>query len=308
MNGTRGKTFTDYVKINSSDAVKQVVVGTKNGSYENKTVINPGSIDTEYLNVGEINMDDGKLYITNTGRIIFAERGWQDGFSISPSFSGSGDSNVLSFIANTGGEGEYSGTGTTAMQIKGQSCTVSLYGSLEHHGSPGNGRIGSSSSTWQDVFIHTGNYYYNDGHSTCYTDHVGAPRVARIAFAADYIHFENTNNAKAVGIKWDLSSDLSIKHGVMPSTEKSKDKINKIKFYDFYYNDNLKHEKIGFIANQLEEIDEDFVYKNTDKNDNYLLIPNKDTLLINTIKALQELDNEVIELKDQIKQLTERST
>ena len=46
LNGTRGKTFTDYVKINSSDAVKQVVVGTKNGSYENKTVINPGSIDT----------------------------------------------------------------------------------------------------------------------------------------------------------------------------------------------------------------------------------------------------------------------
>ena len=173
-------------------------------------------------------MDDGKLYITNTGSIIFAERGWQDGFSISPSFSGAGDSNVLSFIANTGGEGEYSGTGTTAMQIKGQSCTVSMYGDLGHHGSPGNGRIGSSSNTGKMSLFILEITIITMADSACYTDHVGNPRVARIAFASDYIHFENTNTAKAVGIKWDIGSDVSIKHGIMPTTETSKDKIIKL--------------------------------------------------------------------------------
>lgn len=300
LNGKFPKNFTDYVTINTSSPDKMITVGTKNSIYDTNVKIGTGKIEARYGIYHSLTANRVKLY---NGSVVFSEKGWQDGFSIVPSFDGAGDNNVLNFDAGTGGEGEYLGVGTTAMQIKGQSCTVSMYGDLGHHGSPGNGRIGSSSNTWQDVFIHTGNYYYNNGRSACYTDHVGNPRVARIAFASDYIHFENTNTAKAVGIKWDIGSDVSIKHGIMPTTETSKDKINKIKFYDFYYNDSLKHEKIGFVANQLEMIDENYVYEKTDKDGNVTLVPNQQVLLPHLTKAFQELNSEVQQLKQQVIEL-----
>ncbi|MBS5114121.1 MAG: phage tail protein [Erysipelotrichaceae bacterium] len=305
LSGKFPKNFTDYVTINTSSPDKMITVGTKNGVYDTNVKIGTGKIEASYGIFNNLTTNNVKLY---NGSVVFSEKGWQDGFSIVPSFGGAGDNNVLNFEAGTGGEGEYSGTGTTAMLIKGQSCTVSLFGNLEHHGSANSCYIGSSSNSWKSMYVHYGNYIYNDGHSACYTDHVGAPRVARIAFASDYVHFENTNNGKTVGIFWDIGSDISIKYGIMPSAYKAKDNINKIKFYDFYYNENDKHEKNGFIANQLEMIDKSFVYEQKDSNGNVTLVPNQQILLTYTIKALQELDNEVKELKEQIKQLTERST
>lgn len=181
--------------------------------------------------------------------------------------------------------------------------TVTIDNKLLYNGDAGSHSIGISSLSWNSCYIQSGNYYYNNGRSACYTDHVGNPRVARIAFASDYIHFENTNTAKAVGIKWDIGSDVSIKHGIMPTTETSKDKINKIKFYDFYYNDSLKHEKIGFVANQLEMIDENYVYEKTDKDGNVTLVPNQQVLLPHLTKAFQELNSEVQQLKQQVIEL-----
>lgn len=101
------------------------------------------------------------------------------------------------------------------------------------------------------------------------------------------------------GILYDFSSDLSIKHGIVPSGKTALDKINKIKFYDFTYNQDLVHVNLGLVAQQLQSIDDDFVsfrpYKINGTQG--ILSVNTYNMIVYLLKACQELQQQIDELK-----------
>lgn len=68
-----------------------------------------------------VHIHDSTMYFeTGSQGIIFREPGWVDGFRMSPTFSGSGDSQYMSFAVSGstgGGTGEWTGNGITAFRV-----------------------------------------------------------------------------------------------------------------------------------------------------------------------------------------------
>lgn len=68
-----------------------------------------------------VHIESATLYFeTSSSGIIFREPGWMDGFRMSPTFSGSGDSQYMSFAVSGstgGGTGEWTGNGITAFRV-----------------------------------------------------------------------------------------------------------------------------------------------------------------------------------------------
>ena len=68
-----------------------------------------------------VHIESATLYFeTSSNGIIFREPGWIDGFRMSPTFSGSGDSQYMSFAVSGstgGGAGEWTGNGITAFRV-----------------------------------------------------------------------------------------------------------------------------------------------------------------------------------------------
>ena len=68
-----------------------------------------------------VHIHDSTMYFeTGSKGIIFREPGWMDGFRMSPTFSGSGDSQYMSFVVSGstgGGTGEWTGNGITAFRV-----------------------------------------------------------------------------------------------------------------------------------------------------------------------------------------------
>ena len=68
-----------------------------------------------------VHIESATLYFeTSSNGIIFREPGWIDGFRMSPTFSGSGDSQYMSFAVSGstgGGTGEWTGNGITAFRV-----------------------------------------------------------------------------------------------------------------------------------------------------------------------------------------------
>ena len=68
-----------------------------------------------------VHIESATLYFeTSSNGIIFREPGWMDGFRMSPTFSGSGDSQYMSFAVSGstgGGTGEWTGNGITAFRV-----------------------------------------------------------------------------------------------------------------------------------------------------------------------------------------------
>lgn len=68
-----------------------------------------------------VHIESATLYFeTSSNGIIFREPGWADGFRMSPTFSGSGDSQYMSFTvsgSSGGGQGEWTGNGITAFRV-----------------------------------------------------------------------------------------------------------------------------------------------------------------------------------------------
>lgn len=68
-----------------------------------------------------VHIESATLYFeTSSNGIIFREPGWMDGFRMSPTFSGSGDSQYMSFTvsgSSGGGQGEWTGNGITAFRV-----------------------------------------------------------------------------------------------------------------------------------------------------------------------------------------------
>ena len=99
-------------------------------------------------------------------------------------------------------------------------------------------------------------------------------------------------------------SDERLKKNIKPSKTKALDKINQIEHVEFDWEENNEHVKNGYIAQQLNDIDEDLVIKNTDEKGLYQV--HVLNLLAMTTKAIQEQQEEIDLLKQEIKLLKER--
>ncbi len=104
-----------------------------------------------------------------------------------------------------------------------------------------------------------------------------------------------------------ISSDRKIKKNIKESDIKATEIIKKIKHRQFERKDDGKHYDTGYIAQEMEEIDPNFVlinYEKDKKEKKYYI--NELPILATATKAIQELTAKVEELQKEIKELKEK--
>lgn len=102
------------------------------------------------------------------------------------------------------------------------------------------------------------------------------------------------------------SSDIRIKSNIKDSSESAIDIINKIHHKEFDKKDDNTHYKIGYIAQEMEQIDKNFVIKkqaNKEKGIEERYYINQLPILATATKAIQEQQKQIEELKKEIEKL-----
>ena len=102
------------------------------------------------------------------------------------------------------------------------------------------------------------------------------------------------------------SSDIRIKSNIKDSSESAIDIINKIHHKEFYKKDDNTHYKIGYIAQEMEQIDKNFVIKKQENKENGIeerYYINQLPILATATKAIQEQQEQIEELKKEIEKL-----
>lgn len=102
------------------------------------------------------------------------------------------------------------------------------------------------------------------------------------------------------------SSDIRIKSNIKDSSESAIDIINKINHKEFDKKDDNTHYKIGYIAQEMEQIDKNFVIKkqaNKEKGIEERYYINQLPILATATKAIQEQQKQIEELKKEIEKL-----
>lgn len=102
------------------------------------------------------------------------------------------------------------------------------------------------------------------------------------------------------------TSDKRLKKNIKNTKQKALDVISQIKHKEFDWKENDKHQNIGYIAQELEEIDSNFVIKNDyidkdgKKTGDYRIQVNVLPVLATATKAIQELQEEIEELRKKV--------
>ena len=95
-------------------------------------------------------------------------------------------------------------------------------------------------------------------------------------------------------------SDERLKNNIVESEEPALDIINDIQTFSYDWIETGKHEKIDFIAQQMETVVPDLVHVD-EETDSYSV--NKAGLIPYLVKAVQELTLQVQELKEEMAEL-----
>lgn len=101
------------------------------------------------------------------------------------------------------------------------------------------------------------------------------------------------------------TSDRNLKENIEDSEENALDKIKSIQHRKFDWIKDGTHQKNGVIAQELEEIDEEFVIKTTFENETKYSI-NILNLLTTTTKAMQEQQLLIEQMQQKIIELEEK--
>ena len=104
----------------------------------------------------------------------------------------------------------------------------------------------------------------------------------------------------------DWTSDARLKENFETSDVDSLKIINAIKHYSFDWKDENKHEKIGYVAQELEKIDPDLVRKHEIKDENGNVIDydwtiNERYIIANLTNAIQQQQEQIDYLYEQLK-------
>ena len=102
-----------------------------------------------------------------------------------------------------------------------------------------------------------------------------------------------------------ISSDKRLKKNIKNANDNAIKQINKIKIKSFDWKEDNVHTNYGFIAQELEKIDKNYVLKQKvkDKNIDYKYYVNELPILATATKAIQEQQEEIEELKKEIEKL-----
>lgn len=103
-----------------------------------------------------------------------------------------------------------------------------------------------------------------------------------------------------------ISSDKRIKENIKDSTESALDIIKKIHHKEFDKKDDGKHYKIGYIAQEMEQIDKNFVIKKPEdkkRNIEERYYINELPIIATLSKAIQEQQKQIEELKKEINEM-----
>lgn len=112
-----------------------------------------------------------------------------------------------------------------------------------------------------------------------------------------------------------ISSDERLKNNIEDSRTNATENLNKFRIKSFNWKKDNSHIKTGFIAQQLEEIDEDYVLKKPEYNENkeikdYRYYINELPILATLVKGFQEqqqmienLNNTIEEMKKEINKM-----
>lgn len=128
-----------------------------------------------------------------------------------------------------------------------------------------------------------------------------------LALANGKIILDNNGNIDCVHLyQTGDSSDIRIKNNIKDSSESAINIINKIHHKEFDKKDDNTHYKIGYIAQEMEQIDKNFVVKkHADKEkgveERYYI--NQLPILATVTKAIQEQQAQIEELKKEIETL-----
>lgn len=118
-----------------------------------------------------------------------------------------------------------------------------------------------------------------------------------------YFHFQGYGNNGAWGVDcW--NSDERLKHNIAPSKVDGLELLKKIKTYEFDWNESNDHVDLGFVSQQLKEVDDSLVFSSSEDED-ALLQPSQSGLIPLVTKALQELTEKVETLENTVEQLSE---
>ena len=105
-----------------------------------------------------------------------------------------------------------------------------------------------------------------------------------------------------------ISSDKRLKKNISKAKDNATDVINKINVHSFDWKNDDIHTNYGFIAQELEEIDNNYILKQEIKNNkkevvDYRYYVNELPILATLTKAVQELQEEIEQMKKEIKEL-----
>lgn len=104
-----------------------------------------------------------------------------------------------------------------------------------------------------------------------------------------------------------ISSDKRLKKNIKNANDNAIKQINKIKIKSFDWKEDNVHTNYGFIAQELEKIDKNYVLKQKvkDKNIDYKYYVNELPILATATKAIQEQQEQIEELKEENKKKDE---
>lgn len=128
--------------------------------------------------------------------------------------------------------------------------------------------------------------------------------------ASGKIILDNNGNIDCVHLyQTGDSSDIRIKSNIKDSSESAIDIINKIHHKEFDKKDDNTHYKIGYIAQEMEQIDKNFVVKkqaNKEKGIEERYYMNQLPILATATKAIQEQQEMIEKLENRIKEIEDK--
>lgn len=102
------------------------------------------------------------------------------------------------------------------------------------------------------------------------------------------------------------TSDKSLKKNIKNSEISALDIVLKIKHKQFDWRHNGKHQNVGYVANDLEKLNSEFVVEVPQENGEVLLQVNPHTVIPVLSKAIQEQHELIVELQNEVKSLNKR--
>lgn len=127
-----------------------------------------------------------------------------------------------------------------------------------------------------------------------------------ISASGNTLHIASRDGTKDWFFKPDSTSDARLKKGIETSDKDALELINSIQHYSFDWREDGKHEDIGYIAQELEKIDENLVnkYEIVDDNNNvvdYHWTINDKYIIVNLTRAVQQQQELIDYLYSQLK-------